>query len=117
VHTYLTQSYRSTGAISSWSCQASPTMMTHAATMLAHRLRTPDGTYNTTRMQDGPWAQTLPYPKSTSASGQTPLRPSPASATCSPRIPHEATPSTLARTSTNPKADSVTTSGGCHTRI
>jgi hypothetical protein len=117
VHTYPTQSYRSIGAIRSWSYQASPTMMTHAATVLAHRLPTPDGTYNTTRKQDGPWAQTLPYPKSTSASGQTLLRPSPTSATCSPWIPHEATPSTLACTSTNPKADSVMTSGGCHTRI
>jgi hypothetical protein len=38
-------------------------------------------------------------------------RPSPASATCSPRIPHEATLSTVSRTSTNPGAGSITTSG------
>jgi hypothetical protein len=50
--------------------------------------------------------------KSTSASGQTSPRLSPASFTCSPRIPQEATPSTVACTSANTGAGSVVTSGG-----
>jgi hypothetical protein len=89
----------------------------HATTVPARRLPIPDGTYNTTRVQDGAWAQTLPYLKSISALLQTPPHPSPASATCSPQIPQETTPSIVARMSTNPGAGSVTTSRGVPPRL
>jgi hypothetical protein len=66
---------------------------------------------HTTKVWAGPRAQTLPRTKPTSSSGQTLPRPSLASATCSPRIPQEATPSTVSHTSANPRADSVTALG------
>jgi hypothetical protein len=61
----------------------------------------------TTKVWAGPRVQTPPRTKPTSSSGQTLPRPSLASATCSPWIPQEATPSTVSHTSTNPRAGSV----------
>jgi hypothetical protein len=79
-----------------------------------HCSRTPPANFlwdiYTTRAQVVAREQTLPRPKSTSPSGQTPLRPSPALVTCSPRISQEATLSTVACTSTNLGASSITTS-------
>jgi hypothetical protein len=90
--------------------------MTHATTVPAHRLPTPMGCKirQECRLALG---RALPRPKSTPASGQSPPRPILASATCSPRILQEATPSTVARmssnpgTSLNPGTDSAMTSG------
>jgi hypothetical protein len=56
--------------------------------------------------------QTPPRSRPTWSSGQTLPRSSLTSATCSPRIPWEATPSTMTHTSMNPRASSVTTSCG-----
>jgi hypothetical protein len=56
-------------------------------TIPARCLPTPDRTHNMTRARDGPRAQTLPRLKSTSASGETPPRPSTALATYSTLIP------------------------------
>jgi hypothetical protein len=49
-----------------------------------------------------PQEETTPRPKPALASEQTPPRSSPSLATYSPRIPQEATPSTVSSTSTNP---------------
>jgi hypothetical protein len=74
----------------------SPTMITQATTVHVRRLPTPDGTYNTTRIQINPRAQTPSHPKQNSTSGQTLPCLNPVSATRSLRIPQEATPLTLA---------------------
>jgi hypothetical protein len=61
----------------------SPTLIAHAL-LYTRRLRGPDGTCNTTGVWTSPRAQTPSRSMQSSPSGQTPPRPSLASATCSP---------------------------------
>jgi hypothetical protein len=72
-------------------------MITRATTVHACRLQTPDGTCNMTRAQTKPWAQTPPRPKQKSPSGRNSASPEPSPGyLLPPRIPREATPSTVA---------------------
>jgi hypothetical protein len=76
------------------------------------RSRATDGTCNMTGTQTSPRAQILSRPMQSLPSGQTPPRPSPASATCSPTNLAEGHSFKLRHTSSNLNMGSVTTLGG-----